>query len=472
MHKIWKYISNFGTSGDKRQEDQRAIILSNQLNFLMLICMLFLLITTTSILLLTNEEISYGTLRVAALLVVNFLNLALARFGYAQLSRLSLIYLPPVIFLLSPTLLLGYVEEESYTYYPYVLIAGSIIPQFLVHPKKEKILFWFSLSYYFLLVLFIDRFMVHFSEKNFSIVERINTFYYFYKISQVVIFLFINACIYYLLMLNYRFGEELNKRNEELYLQNIALEKQKNEIEQQKDELVKKEISTWQKLVHIISHEIINSAIPITNLAGMSSQMLEDESGAVLKSKMIDEEVVEDIHHSLKIIETRTQGLINFVKATKTLIHIQKPVFRTISLKELFDRVGILYQVKFKETDLKFETEITPPDLQVEADLEMIEQVIINIMQNALEALQETSQPKISLIALKNESGHAQISVSDNGPGISDEVAERIFLPYFSTKPNNSGIGLSLSQQIMMVHHGRLEVITGLKNGTTFVMIF
>ena len=110
-------------------------------------------------------------------------------------------------------------------------------------------------------------------------------------------------------MLNFRFEEELTNKNNELDLQNTELKAQKDEIEMHKDELVSKEISTWQKLVNIISHEIVNSAIPITNLAGMTAQMLEDESGAVLKPEKIGEEVTEDIHHSLRIIESRTQGL-------------------------------------------------------------------------------------------------------------------------------------------------------------------
>jgi hypothetical protein len=259
MQKIWTYISNLGTEGDARQLSQRTIVLSNQLNFVMFISMFLLLITTIVTLLVTNDTLYYGTLRVVILLILNFINLVLARYGKTRISKLSLIYLPPIVFLLGPTLI-GYVEEESYTYYPYVLICVSIIPHLLLHPKKEKFLFWLSLSYYFVLAVFIDRIMVSFSSQNFPIVDRINTFYPFYKIAQIGLFLFINASIYYLRMLNINFEEQLNRKNIELDLQNIELKDQKNRIERQKDELVKKEISTWQKLVNIISHEIVNSA--------------------------------------------------------------------------------------------------------------------------------------------------------------------------------------------------------------------
>jgi signal transduction histidine kinase len=467
MQNLWNYISNLGTTAENRQLSDRTVVLSNQLNFVMFSS------------LLTGYSMSFGTLRVANLLLLNMLNLIIARFGFTLLSRLSLIYLPPIVFLLGPTLI-GYVEEEGFTYYPYVLICISIIPQLLLHPKKEKFQYWFALAYYFVLVIVIDKLMVEFDETSFAqfgtagypIVERINTFYAFYKIPQIGLFLFTNASIFYLRMLNFRFEEELTNRNKELDLQNVELKAQKEEIERHKDELVNKEISTWQKLVSIISHEIVNSAIPITNLAGMTAQMLEDESGTVLKPAKIGEETTEDIHHSLKIIETRTQGLINFVKATKSLTQIPKPNMRRILLKELFERITMLYQAKFKETGVQFEKQVIPPDLYIEADLELIEQVIINLIQNSLEAMQETSVPKLSITALINESGQIQISVSDNGVGISDDVLERLFLPFYSTKANNSGIGLSLSQQIMMLHHGRLEVVPGQKEGAILVMIF
>jgi signal transduction histidine kinase len=479
MQNIWKYISNLGITDGETHLSRRTIILTNQLNFVMLISMFLLLVTTIITQGLTHMVLSIGTLRVALTMILSFINLLIARYGFNNVSRLSLIFLPSVLFLLAPTMI-GYVEEEAFTYYPYVVIGISIIPQMLVHPHEEKFLYWFSLTYLFLLTVFIDQIMVHLGKPemvepemhSYPIVARINTFYAFYKIPHIGLFLFINANIYYLRLLNFRFEAELKGKNNELDLQNKELKVQKDEIERQKDELISKEISTWQKLVSIISHEIVNSAIPITNLAGMTSQMLEDESGAVLKPEKIGEEATEDIHHGLKIIESRTHALINFVKATKSLTQIPTPNIRKIVLKELFERITILYQARFKELGVHFENQIIPTDLFIEADLELIEQVIINLIQNALDAMVETSSPRLSLIASKNDSRHIQITISDNGRGINEEVLERIFLPFYSTKENSSGIGLSLSKQIMMLHHARLEVVTGRKEGATFIMTF
>jgi signal transduction histidine kinase len=481
MQNLWKNISNLGVNEADNQLSRKTIILTNQLNFVMFVSMLLLLVITIVTQGLTHMVLSVGTLRVALTLILSLINLLIARQGYTNLSRLSLIFLPTIVFVLGPTMI-GYVEEEAFTYYPYVIISISVIPQMLVHPHKEKFLYWFSMSYLFLLTIFIDRIMVQLGKPwmvepgmvSYPIVERINTFsiYPYYKISQIGIFLFINANIYYLRLLNFRYEAELNRKNTELDQQYKELESQKNEIERQKDELVSKEISTWQKLVSIISHEIVNSAIPITNLAGMTAQMLEDESGAVQRPEVIGEEVNEDIHHSLRIIESRTQGLINFVKATKSLTDIPKPNLRKIFIRDLFDRIATLYMAKFKGKGVIFETEILPADLFIEADLELVEQVIINLIQNALEAMNDTNDPRLLLRASRNDSNLVQISVSDNGPGISDEVLERIFLPFYSTKSNNSGIGLSLSQQIMMLHHGRLEVSSSQTKGATFIMTF
>jgi signal transduction histidine kinase len=160
------------------------------------------------------------------------------------------------------------------------------------------------------------------------------------------------------------------------------------------------------------------------------------------------------------------------VKATKSLTEIPKPNLRKIFIHDLFDRITMLYKAKFKERDLEFKCKIDPSDLSIECDLELIEQVMINLIQNALEAMQDTKDPKLTIVAGKNESKHVRISIADSGNGIRDEDLERIFLPYYSTKANNSGIGLSLSQQIMLLHHARLEAVSGLTGGATFNMIF
>jgi signal transduction histidine kinase len=371
---------------------------------------------------------------------------------------------------------MGYVEEENYFYYPYVIISASIIPQLLINPRKQKILFWFSILYYFFLTVIIYNVMIKFGDNTiggnqYTIIDVVRSSRVFYTVSQICVFIFVNVGIYYLRMINFRSEEELNMKNRELDNQNAELKKQKDEIEKHKDDLLQKEINTWQKLVNIISHEIVNSAIPITNLAGMSRQMLEDESGQLLKPELIGEEVSTDIHHSLRVIETRTQALINLVTATKNLTHIPLPAKRNLFIKDLFERILLLHKANFREKGIEFETLVYPPDLCINADLELIEQVIINLIKNSLEALDGIERPEISLTAAL-DTGHATISVADNGAGISEDIIGQIFIPYFSTKNGNSGIGLSLSRKIMMLHNGRLEVSSTTGKGSSFSLIF
>jgi|GEM_PF-3795260 len=234
MRKIWNYVSNLGLTDKRNSLRKREIILSNQLNFIMLITMCLLLVSTVVILLLTKDTIYIGTLRVGVLVLVNFLNLVAARFRYTKISTLSLIFTPPLVFLLWPTFM-GYVEEESYTYYPFALIAASIIPQLLLMPDKQKYLYWFSFVYYLFLVIFIDRVMIRYEHNSFPIVDRIREFYPFYKISQIGIFLFINASIYYLRKQNLRFEDSLNNKNLILDLKNKKLTTQRGKILQQKE---------------------------------------------------------------------------------------------------------------------------------------------------------------------------------------------------------------------------------------------
>jgi signal transduction histidine kinase len=473
MQNIWEYISYLGLNGSETPQERRTIILTNKLNFVLAGTMFLLVFVIFTIQLMYYSELRFGmgVIRVVVLFFVSSANLILARYRYNQASKFSLIFVTPLIFLVLP-ILKGFVEEESYVYYPYILITASVIPQLLLNTEKEKRVYWLSIIYYFILVMVIDNLMMYFQNESFPIIERIRGFYPFYKLAPAAIFIFIFISIRHLRKLNFRFEEELRIKNADLDMQNQLLKFQKAEIERQKDEIINKEVQTWQKMVNIISHEVVNSAIPITNLAGMTRQMLEDESGNVIKPESIGEDVTVDIHHSLKVIESRTLAVINFVKATKSLTQIPRPNIRKIPVAEIFDRIAVLYQAKFKETGIRFKQDINPADLSFEADLELIEQVIINLVQNAIEALVSVNDPVISIRASKNESDHVQISVSDNGHGISPEVVEKIFLPFYSTKVKSTGIGLSLAQQIMMLHHGRLIVVEGLEKGASFLLIF
>ncbi len=237
-------------------------------------------------------------------------------------------------------------------------------------------------------------------------------------------------------------------------------------------ELEEKEIESWQKLVRVLTHEIMNSAIPITNLISVINELVLDEKGEPMSIKELNEQDSSDLKDCLMTIENRSKGLVNFVKATKSLTHIPTPVFKTVYVSDLFSRIHTLLKPKLKKNSIRFETRIQPQRLQIQVDLELIEQVLINLMLNAIDAVKDSNDPGISLLAYQNGDVHACIEIKDNGHGIEELVMDQIFVPYFTTKKHGSGIGLSLARQIMGLHKGKIKVSSALGVGTSVVLVF
>jgi signal transduction histidine kinase len=235
-------------------------------------------------------------------------------------------------------------------------------------------------------------------------------------------------------------------------------------------ELEEREIEAWQKLIRVITHEIMNSITPISSLASTINEMLKDTLPK--EEQKIDPESWVDIHDAAQTIQKRSQGLLHFVDAYRNLTLIQKPNFRLFPVKELFTRAEKLMQANIKAKSIRFRKNVDPKTLELTADPELIEQVLINLLLNALQAVEGQKKAKIELMALLDGRGRILIQVKDNGPGIDQENLEKIFIPFFSTKEKGSGIGLSLSRQIMRLHHGSITVQSEPKKHTTFTLRF
>jgi nitrogen fixation/metabolism regulation signal transduction histidine kinase len=216
-------------------------------------------------------------------------------------------------------------------------------------------------------------------------------------------------------------------------------------------ELEEKEMEAWQRLIRVLTHEIMNSITPISSLAGTVTTILSNNN-------KFDEEVVEDIKEAISTIKKRSEGLIHFVDNYRTLTKVPKPDFKIFQVKELFRNIEKLMLQQLKEKKIKFSMKAEPETLEVTADSEQIEQVIINLMINSIYALEGNENPCITLLANLDEKGKVLIKVIDNGPGIPEEAVEKIFIPFFSTKKSGSGVGLSLSRQIMRSHGGNIRV--------------
>ncbi|UCE42575.1 MAG: ATP-binding protein [Candidatus Aminicenantes bacterium] len=237
-------------------------------------------------------------------------------------------------------------------------------------------------------------------------------------------------------------------------------------------ELEEREIEAWQKLIRVITHEIMNSITPISSLASTINEMLKDNYLIPTENQKIDSESLTDIHEAAQTIQKRSQGLLHFVDAYRNLTLIQKPNFQLFSVKELFLRVEKLMQANIKEKAIRLRINVDPKTLELTADPELIEQVLINLLLNALQSVGGQKKAKIDLIAQLDGRGRIRIQVKDNGPGIDQENLEKIFIPFFSTKDKGSGIGLSLSRQIMRLHHGSITVQSEPKKQTTFTLRF
>ncbi len=237
-----------------------------------------------------------------------------------------------------------------------------------------------------------------------------------------------------------------------------------------KSELEEQEVESWQKLVRILTHEIMNSTVPITNMVTIAREILADTQGDTKPISGLSEEEINDLIESLKTAELRGKGLMNFVKTTKSLTQISKPSFREVSVNNLFSRIHKLFKPETDQRNIQLKIIYCQPDILIKADLELLEQVIINLIRNAIEALGQTSDPGIELKAGDKYHSKTIISVRDNGPGIEKDKLDQIFIPFFSTKKNGSGIGLSLSRQIMKLHKGRIEVESEPGTGSCFTL--
>lgn len=226
------------------------------------------------------------------------------------------------------------------------------------------------------------------------------------------------------------------------------------------------ETLAWQKLLRVLTHEIMNSVAPITSLA----ETLTHRIGQLVKAP--DAEFMEDMNLSIEVIRSRSEGLMKFAETYRSLSKIIEPSLSAIYVNELFQQIERLMQNELQKQEIEFSWKIRDPGLTLHVDVSLIEQVLLNLIFNAIDALKQGSDKKISLQAYLNEQERVVIQLSDNGQGIPDELRESIFVPFFTTKKEGSGIGLSLSKQIMQIHKGTIQVDSEPGKGSIFRLIF
>jgi nitrogen fixation/metabolism regulation signal transduction histidine kinase len=243
-------------------------------------------------------------------------------------------------------------------------------------------------------------------------------------------------------------------------------------IQNIQSELEEQEMEAWQKLIRVLTHEIMNSITPIASLASTINALLQDIDTTDNVPQEIDDETVIDIRNSLQTIHKRSTGLVHFVESYRNLTKIPKPKFSIVAVKDIFQNVVKLLDKELQANEIECVQQITPAGLELTADEELIEQVLINLVKNALQSLRETENAKIEMKAFLDRRGRVAIQVLDNGPGILGDVIDKIFVPFFTTRKEGSGIGLSLSRQIMRMHGGTLTVQSEPNVITNFTLRF
>jgi signal transduction histidine kinase len=228
------------------------------------------------------------------------------------------------------------------------------------------------------------------------------------------------------------------------------------------------ESKAWQKLLSVLTHEIMNSVAPISSLAETLKHRLQ-QSVAVLSNESGS---VDDLELGIETIKRRSEGLLKFAETYRNLNKITTLNLKRVFVRDVFENLLQLMQPTLEQKNIEIETILKDPDLSLEADINLLEQVLINLVVNAIEAVKEKDHPRIILSAYFNSNRKPIIKVADNGSGMPAEIMEKIFIPFFSTKKSGSGIGLSLCKQIMMLHKGNIQVQSKDGDGTAFLLQF
>jgi len=228
------------------------------------------------------------------------------------------------------------------------------------------------------------------------------------------------------------------------------------------------ESKAWQKLLSVMTHEIMNSVAPISSLANTLQVRLKE----LAKDLNVSSAITEDIELGIDTIKKRSEGLLKFTETYRNLNKITKANLSKVYISELFENIQRLMQPTMEQKNICLSIQLKDPLINTQMDVGLIEQVLINLLLNAIDAVKGHTKPQIQLSAYTETGNNVIIKITDNGYGMTEEILDKIFVPFFSTKKSGNGIGLSLCKQIMMVHKGSIQVHSVLEKGTVFTLNF
>ncbi|MGA8205246.1 MAG: ATP-binding protein [Woeseiaceae bacterium] len=231
------------------------------------------------------------------------------------------------------------------------------------------------------------------------------------------------------------------------------------------------EAQAWHDLVRVMTHEIMNSITPVTSLARTASDLVEDVVAKAGDDSVLHEDL-QDLRDAIGTVARRSDSLMQFVHSYRQLTRLAPPEKKRVLVRDLFESVRLLAIAEWPRAEAALTTEVSPGELDVFADRDLLEPVLLNLLRNAWQAAERLETPQIRLAGRLNRRGNVVIEVADNGPGVPHEIANRIFVPFFTTKAGGSGVGLALARQVMTAHGGFVRLLGSAGEGATFALTF
>ena len=231
------------------------------------------------------------------------------------------------------------------------------------------------------------------------------------------------------------------------------------------------QLQSWQDLVRVLTHEIMNSITPVASLAKTAADLIDDAKSKLEPSSENIEDLV-DASDAIHTVARRSDGLMKFVGSYRRLTRLPEPNKRSIKVEALVADVSAIVTQDWKPKGIALNVKITPPSLDVLVDKDMVEQLLINLLKNAEQALEAADNANVNIEAYLNKRGHVVIDISDSGAGIPEDIAKKIFVPFFTTKREGSGVGLALTRQVMIAHGGSVKLQESKLGGASFRLTF
>mgnify|MGYP000895463140 FL=1 len=239
-----------------------------------------------------------------------------------------------------------------------------------------------------------------------------------------------------------------------------------------KNELDERELESWMKLIRVLMHEIMNSISPIISLSDTLQKHYLTAENSPIDATQVNQSLVNITNKGLHVINEQSKGLISFVESYRKLTRLPAPDKKLFTFNSFAEKIHLIFNALGNTGNIVFNIHYKPDDMEMYADESMISQVVVNILKNAVQANMQNKNARISVVAGMGNNGKPYITISDNGPGIPAELLDQIFVPFFTTRESGSGIGLSLSKQIMRAHGGSLNVYSVPDVETRFTMWF